>query len=205
MSRTAPSRDRMYRVRRADQLEALTSPVRQEIVDALAGTGPCSIAELARQLGRASDSLYYHMRVLRQAGLVQQAGTQVAGTREERLYELPGGPILVCPDPGSARDREQVTRSVSALLRLTDRNFREAARSEGTVWSGPRRNLRAFRFKSRLSPAERKEVLGLLNRIGDIFSRSTIPTRGEGELLAVTSVLLPVVPTTRISANEEDS
>ncbi|HET9620627.1 MAG TPA: helix-turn-helix domain-containing protein, partial [Kofleriaceae bacterium] len=46
-------------------IAALASPVRQEILDtveALGGTA--TIAELAAQLGRPADGLYYHVTVL---------------------------------------------------------------------------------------------------------------------------------------------
>ena len=40
------------------KLAALTSPVRQEILDALVAAGRASISELASMVGRAADSLY---------------------------------------------------------------------------------------------------------------------------------------------------
>ena len=48
------------------------------------------IAELAEDLGRAPDSLYYHMRVLQRVGLVVPRGTRGEGVREEALYATPG-------------------------------------------------------------------------------------------------------------------
>src|SRR5262245_46892405 len=49
---------RSYVVSRADQLRALRSPLRQEIIDAVAASGPRSVAELAEILGRPADALY---------------------------------------------------------------------------------------------------------------------------------------------------
>ena len=52
------------------QIRALASSTRQDIVDTIAAIGPCSVAELARALGRSADGLYYHIRVLTRVGLL---------------------------------------------------------------------------------------------------------------------------------------
>ena len=84
------ARGRTYRIRRTEQIEALASPVRQEIVDALQVSGACPIAEVAAQLGRAPDSLYYHVRHLERVGLVVRRGVRRNGQRDEALFGVPG-------------------------------------------------------------------------------------------------------------------
>jgi len=61
------------------QLTALTSSARQEIVDVLSQMRTVSVGELAATLGRPADALYYHLRVLKQAGLVLRAGADFFG------------------------------------------------------------------------------------------------------------------------------
>jgi DNA-binding transcriptional ArsR family regulator len=68
------------------QLKALASPVRQEVVDLLARTGPVPATELARLTGRPTDGLYYHLRRLQRAGLIAEAGTRLRGGRDEALF-----------------------------------------------------------------------------------------------------------------------
>ena len=52
------------------QIRALASSIRQDIVDTVAATGPCSVADVARTLGRPADGLYYHVKHLLGAGLL---------------------------------------------------------------------------------------------------------------------------------------
>jgi|ERR1017187_7652657 predicted transcriptional regulator len=59
-----------YVVRNEKQLAALASSARPEIVDVLSQMGTVSVAELASALGRPADSLYYHLKVLKEIGLV---------------------------------------------------------------------------------------------------------------------------------------
>ena len=61
-------------IRSEKQLATLVAAARQEIVDVLAELGAVSVAELATALGRPADALYFHLRALTRAGLVQKAG-----------------------------------------------------------------------------------------------------------------------------------
>ena len=73
-------------VSRLDQMAALASPARQELLDVLARMGAASLAEIGAVLGRPSDGLYYHIRVLQRVALVVPAGTRGRGGRKERLF-----------------------------------------------------------------------------------------------------------------------
>jgi ArsR family transcriptional regulator, arsenate/arsenite/antimonite-responsive transcriptional repressor len=56
----------------ADRLAALADPVRLRIVGVLAGGGRC-VCDLHEEVPVAANLLSYHLRVLRQAGLVAAA------------------------------------------------------------------------------------------------------------------------------------
>src|SRR6187402_212726 len=94
----------LHAVREARQIEALASGARQELVDALQTLGPCSIADLGAHLGRASDSLYYHVRLLARAGLVVERGSRRSGARDEALWDVPGR-LALDVEPRTARER----------------------------------------------------------------------------------------------------
>src|SRR5215468_3321101 len=82
------------RITDASAIAALASPVRQELFDTLEALGGvATIAELAEQLGRPADGLYYHVELMRRAGLLVAApvGKSRAG-RSERRYRIPGAP-----------------------------------------------------------------------------------------------------------------
>lgn len=65
-------------------LAALYDPIRYRIFRAL--ETPRSMAELADEIGRPANRLYYHVRLLVEAGLVRQVGTRPSGRHTERVY-----------------------------------------------------------------------------------------------------------------------
>src|SRR5580698_7968408 len=77
------------------QLTALASAARQEVVDVLAQLGTASVAELAATLGRPADALYYHLRVLRAAGLVQEIGSHATERKREALFRVRGSELRI--------------------------------------------------------------------------------------------------------------
>src|SRR5689334_13072601 len=82
-------------VSRLDQLSALASPARVDLIEALTRLGTASLAELAAALGRPADGLYYHVRALEKVGLVAAAGTRRVGGRSERLVRAVGTEYVV--------------------------------------------------------------------------------------------------------------
>ncbi len=196
--RRGPEDRHPYLVGRRDQLESLTSPVRQEIVDVLQASGPASIAEVAGWLGRAADSLYYHIRRLVEVGLVIETDRRRTGRRDEAIFDVVGRPLRV---KGASPD--VIARTIAAVLRLTDRDLREALEGERCSFEGSDRNTSAGRMKGWLTTADALEVHDLLERIGDIFERGRNERRGR--LQAFTFALVPLAPSSRadIPTDEE--
>lgn len=98
--------DDLREVRDPAQVRLLSSPVRQEMVDTLAALGgEAGVANLADQLGRPADGLYYHLRALVLGGLVE---------------ELPGGEgsaVTVLLATAAARFASSTTSLTLATLR----------------------------------------------------------------------------------------
>jgi len=65
-----------------DRIAALGDPTRRGIFEVLAA-GPCSVAEIARQLPVTRPAVSQHLRVLKEAGLVKH---ETFGTRH--LYQI---------------------------------------------------------------------------------------------------------------------
>ncbi len=200
------ARDRVatYRIQDTRQIECLASPARQEVVDALTALGPCSIAELADDLGRAPDSLYYHVRALTRAGLVVARGTRGAGAREEALFDVPGSQMVIDKEPQTPRERKTLLKLITAFLRIAERDFAAALASGIAVCKrGSRRNATGARIKGWLDREERTAVLEHLDAIADILRRST--RRRGSNLHAVTFVLTPLTPSKRARVSSESS
>jgi DNA-binding transcriptional ArsR family regulator len=189
------TRVRTYRIQRPDQIEALASPVRQEIVDALQLSGPSAIVQLAAHLERAPDSLYYHVRQLEQVGLVVRQGSRRSGRRDEALYDVPGHRMHVDTEPRTAREVTGILDLVGSALRIAQRDLRAAFAAGIARYQGRRRNTWGGRFKGWLTRAELDELKGHLAAIHELLVRGE-RDRG-GDLHAFTWVVTPVPPSKR--------
>jgi len=182
-----------YVVRSPAQLAALASGVRQELADALAQMGDASVAELAATLGRPADALYYHLRILRQAGLVQDAGHRRRQGRREALFRTVAPELKIDSEGVRRDDGGPLAAVVGAMLRLGARDYRRALEDAQTALSGPGRELVAMRRTAWLDE-------GQLARLNETIAALTAPAAaapGQGRLYAVTVLLAPVQPRRR--------
>jgi DNA-binding transcriptional ArsR family regulator len=170
------------------QLRALVSPLRQELLDLLARTGPASAAELGRLIRRAPDGLYYHLRALERAGLVSLAGTRRCGGREEAIYRTTHAQPAVRHDAVPDGNSPQVSAIVASMLRLGIRDFRRAANAGDVRTSGSRRDLWALRITGWLTPAE----VGAVNRRIRALRDAVGKPRSKGRLYGITILLTPL-------------
>ncbi|MFD5466100.1 ArsR/SmtB family transcription factor [Kitasatospora sp. NPDC127059] len=76
------------------QHTALAHPLRQRLLFAL-GSRPSTISRLAAQLGVNKGSVSHHLRVLCEAGLVQDAGTRQVRGGTEKYYRRSAERLLV--------------------------------------------------------------------------------------------------------------
>ncbi|MCA9278211.1 MAG: helix-turn-helix transcriptional regulator [Phycisphaeraceae bacterium] len=175
------------------QMRALSSSVRQEIIDTVNALSVCSIREIALALGCSADSLYYHIRALIEAGLLVKAGTRPSSRREELLVSTPTRGIMrLCYEPNNEDTVNTVARIVGSMLRVAERDFKAGFKPDIARCDGSERNLNASRQKAWLNKAQRREVNVILHRLQEIFSE-TQPTEGS-ELHSLTFVLAPIEP-----------
>lgn len=184
-------------------IEVLASPVRQEIVDTLAALGgEASAAELAEQLGRHMDGLYYHLKILCKAQLVVAVDS---GAEAGRRYRLGGDgqPLRLAYSAGDASRAQALCSFVHGLLQVAEHDFGEALANEDVVTEGAGRELWAARNKAWLSETELAEVNQLLERLCTLMSRPHTPERSH--LLSCTFVLAPhrALPKRRGGSNSE--
>ena len=149
----------------AEQLEVIASPGREDIHDAVALIGPCSIPELARVLRRSRNSLYYHVKALRDCGLLIETHRSGEGTRPTAYYDVPGRPCSVSFDLSTEARRQAVLSLATARMRTAVRGFERACQPGAATVEGPRRDLWATHLKGWLSDTELEEANRLLARL----------------------------------------
>ena len=181
---------RQFRIREPTQLRSLGSPVRQEILDALAAAGESSTADLAALLGRRPQALYYHLRALERVGLVRRSGSRRNGKSDAVLYSVPAPRMVIEYRFGSRPFATDMARTARSLLRLSERDFLRALRSPAAVAEGPRRNLLVSRAKARLTGEQLERVNALFTGVLERLAKSQ--GQREGALHAVTLVIAPI-------------
>jgi hypothetical protein len=189
MSRRRPPRARPYVIERRDQIAALESSVRQEVIDTIQAAGPRSALEIASLMGRPADALYYHIRRLQSVGLLVVTETRRRGRRDEAVYDLVGRPLkLRYPEHRDARTHP-LMRLVRSMLRTAERDFRGGVLSDRAVTEGPSRTLWASRRHAWLSPTDLRRFNRIIDSLIEILTRSRDPQRGQ--LCTLTMVLAP--------------
>lgn len=170
------------------QLAAVASPVRQELIDLLARTGPASVAELGTLIRRPADGLYYHLRELRRAGLVASAGARLRQGRSEALFRAVRRQPSLRHDPSPRGNSPAVATIVTSMLRLGIRDFKKAAASTAVRTQGPQRELWALRVTGWLSPAQLARVNRRMIALRDAVGRP----HAKAKLYGITILLTPL-------------
>ena len=171
------------------QVDALASPARLEIVEAMGVLGRVSARELAAHLGRSAGAVYHHLRTLEAAGLLEEVDRRPGPRRPEILYAVRAGRLAV-PAGQTAAGDQAAARALHAVLRQASRDV-DAAFARGTA--ALRGRFHGLQLSAPLSAAERRRVLTALGSIEAVFRRAMKARRTEPEkAMRWTSVLLPV-------------
>lgn len=93
--------------------EVLAEPHRRRILDLLRGT-ECPVGELVQELALSQPAVSKHLRILREAGLVE-----VRGDAQRRLYSVRPEPLRAI-DEWIAPYRQMWTASLDSLERHLD-------------------------------------------------------------------------------------
>jgi len=181
---------RRFVIRKHDQLAAIVSPLRQEILDVMARVGIASLAELAAILGRSADGLYYHVRVLMRVGLLRPAGSRTTGGRNEALIRAAASEFALRYAGSPPKEAKAAVAIVGSMMRLGTRDFRRGLLGPGNMLDGPRREVWALRSTGWLSPTE---LVAVNRRIRDLNDTvRSAPGETGKRLYAVTILLTPL-------------
>lgn len=159
-------------VETAAQIRAMTSILRQNIMDTVQAMQQVSVPELADQLGRPADALYYHVRVLQHAGLLIDAGVRRRGRHSETVYSAPqpGRRLKLRYRNSRNAATEPLCALVASMLRNSRHEFEAAIVDRGCIVEGPRRELWAGRTTGWLSNAELARANRLITELDTLFS-----------------------------------
>lgn len=172
----------------ADEIELLASPTRIELIDTLEALGgEASVAELAAQLGRPADGLYYHLRQLADGGLIVE---ETAADGRRYRSRARGERLRLRYQPGATANSKAVGRVAASVLRVAGRDFARAIADAETTVDGPLRELWASRGKGWVGKTELAEINRLLLRLMALLQRPRTAQRDR--LIALSWILAPV-------------
>lgn len=157
-------------------------------MDVLAKMGTVSAAELAVTLGRPADALYYHLRILQKAGLVEDAGSRLAAGKRQALFRAVGPELRIDYEAGRLQNGWPLCAVVASMLRLGIRDFRQAVRNQDVIVSGGRRELWALRKTGWLTAND----LANVNKSVEKLANAVKGPRGPGRLYGITILLTPL-------------
>jgi DNA-binding transcriptional ArsR family regulator len=98
-------------------LTAMAHPLRRRLLDVLAVDGPATASMLADRTTQAVGNISHHMRILSEAGLVEEA-PELARDRRERWWRKPDRPLTWSSATGTEDAAVEVVEAAAAALNL---------------------------------------------------------------------------------------
>ncbi|MCH9688708.1 MAG: helix-turn-helix domain-containing protein [Deltaproteobacteria bacterium] len=200
------ARPKIHWIREPERIAAMSSPVRQAILDRIEALGPCSVADLARSLDRPADALYYHVRQLLKVGMLVEAGSRSTARRDEALFDFPHSRWHIAYDLDDPDNVAAVGKATAALLRQAGRDFDDGLQHPKAVTRGLTRNLWSLRLEARLGRDQLRAINEHLQAIIDILRDARHAKRKRGSLLSLSWVLAPLAgPARRRRSTPEET
>jgi hypothetical protein len=173
-------------------LTALISTVRQEIVDTIESIGgDAAIADIAAQLGRPADGIYYHVRRLVDSGVLREGADPGDGRgRRYRTAAQRGKRVRLKYGRGTRADNAIVAKVVGGLLRTAARDFGKGLRGGSAIGQGSLRDLWASRLKGWVADDDLREINRLLTRLSELLQQPRDPRRDR--MVSLAWILAPI-------------
>lgn len=174
-SRRSSTASRKHVVRQARQVKALSGPLQHQIIATIERLGPSTARQLAQHVGVAAESLYYHLRRLKAAGLLLESELRPTTRRPEAVFALPGNEIVLDPENQQESFLDALAAVQRSLLAMATRLYARALKAKGSVRSGPRRNLCVIQQNARLRPRDLAELNRRLEALAEFVAEHDDP------------------------------
>lgn len=172
------------------QLRCFQSPARVAMYGAMRSLGPSSIRELASHVGSRPDALYYHMRLLIEAGLAIPLEPRERKGRKEAVYDVAGGPYDLDELMADHEYREAALASMQGISRHAMRTLKRAV---NRVETEPHRiDQVAFHWiNAKLRPETVAKIMDELDRL--VVHAMRIEEGEDTQRMMLFAVAAPIV------------
>lgn len=124
-----PSGPRLQHLRDPKKLRILASPLALQILNALQGQAEATAAEIAEQVARPREVIYYHLRRLVEAGFIREVGQRATTRRPVNVYRAVATDVRIDASGSSPAWRDALIDVYRAALRSLERDVRASIRA----------------------------------------------------------------------------
>jgi hypothetical protein len=177
------------------QRAAVASPLRLEILGLFISGDPLAISDMAALMNRAPGSLYHHVGILVDAGILKQTGTRPKGKRHEALYLPTASRFEYDTSSGEEDAIASAVKVMATGFRMAERDLEAALRSDNRPMEGPDRDFYAFRLHLRASPELLAEINKHMNAVLDLLTpneKTSSQFGPDDQHVSLTLALLPI-------------
>lgn len=173
------------------------------IMDVFQSYRKCAISDVAAAMDVSANSLYYHVNMLSQVGLLVEDSVRKGKRRSETVYRPVSPLIEMLYDSKIEGSAESLARCAASMLRMTERDAK-AALDRGDVIDEdiPSRNYHVGRGKVRLTPKGLERLNKILNQMHELLHRES--KKKQGEIYGITIALLRLDPSGKYSDNGDN-
>jgi AcrR family transcriptional regulator len=179
----------------AKQRQALSSPMRLEILGQFTSPGGMSIREVAQRMGRSPGSLYYHFRIMEEVGLLKRVGKRSTAKKAEALFRPAAPRFEFGTEDRSDSAIGDALKAMESAFRMALRDLEAAMRDGAARTSGAHRTFFAARVHFRTNKKTLAEINRHLKAIGKILGRESqrakLPPDAD-QYCSLTLALLPL-------------
>lgn len=161
-----------------EQIAAMRSQVRQMLVGTLCRSGPMSVPELAERLGKSDKSLYHHVKVLVECGLIYEYDQANDGRYTMTRYMASHNSFVFPREPKDDATLDLIMEIFSSGFRAAVRAIRSEVKGRTSTRTGPGRNLASGRFHGWLTADELAKINESLDTIMSLMSVDKEQTPG---------------------------
>jgi DNA-binding transcriptional ArsR family regulator len=193
-TKAAPARRRgteTFQIVDPEQLRAVVSTVRSDIMDQVAAFGPLSVREIGELTGAAPSSLYHHIQRLVEVGLLVEAGVRQTARKPEQLYDTPAPRMRMLEALQAPANQPIMDALVDSLCKQASRDFARGVAAPHRLTRGNRRNVRFARLVCRPDAETLEKINAHLDAVTELIAQSA---GGKGERIAYAWVVTPQDP-----------
>jgi hypothetical protein len=183
------------KIKNKGERAAVASPLRLEILGLFISKDPLAISDMAALMNRTAGSLYHHVRIMEQAGILKQTGTRPKGKRHEALYIPTASRFKLDTSSGDEDAIASTVKMIATGFRMAERDLEASLRSDNRSMEDPDPDFYAFRLHFRASPELLAKINKHMNAVLDLLTPNEKTSSKFGpndQHIALTLALLPI-------------